>query len=118
MFKQDFVETKLVTKFAEFNVRVYRDHLSKETFVLRTQNLDTSQPVLVRVHSECLTGDMFGSLHCDCGKQLTKSLQIISEEGGVLIYLRQEGRGTAKPFSKSMIRLKHLPWYSLSGFCF
>jgi GTP cyclohydrolase II len=93
MLKQDFVETKLATKFTEFNIRVYRDQLSKETLVLSTQNLDLSQPVLVRVHSECLTGDMFGSLHCDCGNQLTKSLEIISEEGGVLIYLRQEGRG-------------------------
>jgi GTP cyclohydrolase II len=93
MLEQDFVETKLATKFAEFNIRVYRDHSTKETLVLSTQNLDISQPVLVRVHSECLTGDIFGSLHCDCGKQLTKSLQIISEEGGVLIYLRQEGRG-------------------------
>lgn len=91
--KNDFVEAKLATKFAEFNIRVYRDQLSKETLVLSTQNLDTSKPVLVRVHSECLTGDMLGSLHCDCGQQLTKSLQIISEEGGILIYLRQEGRG-------------------------
>lgn len=89
----DFVETKLATKFAEFNIRVYEDNSGKETLVLWTENLDFTQPVLVRVHSECITGDMLGSLHCDCGKQLTRSLQIISEEGGVLIYLRQEGRG-------------------------
>lgn len=93
MLQQDFVETKLATKFANFLIRVYPDKFGKETIVLRTDNLDISQPVLVRVHSECITGDMLGSLHCDCGKQLTKSLQIIAEEGGILIYLRQEGRG-------------------------
>ncbi len=93
LMQQDFVETKLATKFAEFNIRVYEDNLGKETFVLWTENLDLTKPILVRVHSECITGDMLGSLHCDCGKQLTKSLQLIGEEGGVLIYLRQEGRG-------------------------
>lgn len=93
MSNQDFVETKLATKFGEFNIRVYRDRLLKETIVLNTQGLNILQPVLVRVHSECITGDTFGSLHCDCGNQLTKSLQLISEEGGVFIYLRQEGRG-------------------------
>lgn|GEM_PF-121670 len=93
LLKQNFVETKLVTKFAEFNIRVYENDVGKETLVLWTDNLDLSQPVLVRVHSECITGDMLGSLHCDCGEQLTKSLQLISEEGGILIYLRQEGRG-------------------------
>ncbi len=52
------------------------------------------KPVLVRMHSECLTGDLFGSLRCDCGDQLNKSLEQIQEEGlGVLVYLRQEGRG-------------------------
>lgn len=91
--QQNFVETKLITKFAEFTVRVYKDQLDKETLVLSTQSLDISQPVLVRVHSECLTGDALGSLHCDCGQQLHKSLQMIKENGGVLIYLRQEGRG-------------------------
>jgi GTP cyclohydrolase II len=91
--KQEFVETKLVTKFAEFFIRIYRDDNGKETIVLYTKNVDFTQAVLVRVHSECITGDMFGSLHCDCGKQLSKSLQVIAEEGGVLVYLRQEGRG-------------------------
>lgn len=91
--QQNFVETKLTTKYAEFNIRVYPDNTGKETVVLWTENLDMSQPVLVRVHSECLTGDVLSSLQCDCGKQLAKSLQTISEDGGVLIYLRQEGRG-------------------------
>ncbi len=91
--QKNFVETTLATKFARFNIRVYKDNAEKETFVLWTDNLDITQPVLVRIHSECITGDMLDSLHCDCGKQLNKSLQLISKEGGVLIYLRQEGRG-------------------------
>jgi len=55
--------------------------------------VDTQGTVVVRVHSECLTGDRFGSLRCDCGAQLVKSLEVITREKGVLIYLRQEGRG-------------------------
>ena len=55
--------------------------------------LDTTKPVLVRIHSECLTGDLFGSKRCDCGEQLSKSLDLIAAQKGVLIYLRQEGRG-------------------------
>src|SRR5438105_7279634 len=90
---QEFVETNLFTKFADFSIRVYPGDQGKDTLVLVTKNIDFTKPVLVRVHSECLTGDLFGSLHCDCGKQLAKSLQLISEEGGILIYLRQEGRG-------------------------
>ena len=54
---------------------------------------DPSKPVPVRIHSECMTGDVFGSRRCDCGEQLMASLRITAEQGGVLIYLRQEGRG-------------------------
>lgn len=90
---KEYVETKLATKFSEFNIRVYPNHIGQETFVLWTDNLDLKKPVLVRVHSECITGDVLGSLRCDCGKQLSKALHLISEEGGILIYLRQEGRG-------------------------
>ncbi|MCB8883641.1 GTP cyclohydrolase II [Acidisoma cellulosilytica] len=54
---------------------------------------DPSQPILVRLHSECLTGDVFGSARCDCGQQLHEALAQMAEEGGVLLYLRQEGRG-------------------------
>lgn len=89
----NFVDTILPTKFGEFNIRVYADNPGKETMVLWTANIDISLPVLVRVHSECITGDTIGSLQCDCGKQLAKSLHVIKKEGGVLIYLRQEGRG-------------------------
>ena len=55
--------------------------------------LDTQNTVVVRVHSECFTGDMLGSLRCDCGAQLEKSLEVITRDKGILIYLRQEGRG-------------------------
>jgi 3,4-dihydroxy 2-butanone 4-phosphate synthase/GTP cyclohydrolase II len=89
-----YTETKLTTKFGTFNLRVYADVEGKETVVVSTTELDVAKPVLTRLHSECLTGDTFGSLHCDCGEQLTKSLQLIHEsKNGVLVYLRQEGRG-------------------------
>lgn len=89
-----FTETKLATKFGNFNIRVYADIQGKETVVLASENLDTSIPVLVRIHSECMTGDTFGSLQCDCGEQLEQSLnQIAESKNGVFIYLRQEGRG-------------------------
>ena len=93
LLQEDFIEADLATKFADFTIRVYPHDNGKETIVLSTKDLDAKQPVLVRVHSECITGDALGSLHCDCGQQLKKSLQIIGEEGGILIYLRQEGRG-------------------------
>ena len=57
------------------------------------EGFDPSQPVPVRIHSECMTGDVFGSRRCDCGEQLEASLQIVGQRGGVLVYLRQEGRG-------------------------
>jgi len=57
-------------------------------------DIDENEPVLVRVHSECLTGDVFGSLKCDCRSQLHRAMEVISKEGkGVIVYLRQEGRG-------------------------
>jgi GTP cyclohydrolase II len=68
------------------------DH--KEHVALTIGAIDDGEPVLVRVHSECLTGDVFGSSRCDCGEQLDHSLRLLQEEGrGVLLYLRQEGRG-------------------------
>ncbi|MEP7197763.1 MAG: GTP cyclohydrolase II [Saprospiraceae bacterium] len=61
--------------------------------VLMSRKIPIIEPVLLRIHSECITGDVFGSLRCDCGYQLKKSMELIDEEGGILIYLRQEGRG-------------------------
>lgn len=57
------------------------------------EDMDRTKPVLVRIHSECLTGDLFGSLRCDCGDQLIRSMELAAEHKGAVIYLRQEGRG-------------------------
>jgi 3,4-dihydroxy 2-butanone 4-phosphate synthase/GTP cyclohydrolase II len=57
------------------------------------ENIDFNQPVLIRIHSECITGDLFSSKRCDCGEQLLSAMDKISEEHGILVYLRQEGRG-------------------------
>jgi 3,4-dihydroxy 2-butanone 4-phosphate synthase/GTP cyclohydrolase II len=57
------------------------------------ENIDFNQPVLIRIHSECITGDLFSSKRCDCGEQLLSAMDKISDENGILIYLRQEGRG-------------------------
>lgn len=61
--------------------------------VLVHESCDLSKPVLTRIHSECITGDLFGSQRCDCGEQLERALEMIAEEHGILLYLRQEGRG-------------------------
>ncbi|NBU35438.1 MAG: GTP cyclohydrolase II [Bacteroidetes bacterium] len=60
---------------------------------LVNENIDFTKPVLTRIHSECITGDLFSSKRCDCGEQLLAAMDRISEENGILIYLRQEGRG-------------------------
>ncbi|MFD1039991.1 bifunctional 3,4-dihydroxy-2-butanone-4-phosphate synthase/GTP cyclohydrolase II [Virgibacillus byunsanensis] len=89
------VETVLPTEFGTFRVMGYSNTLDdKEHIALVKGELDPSKPVLVRVHSECLTGDVFGSYRCDCGPQLHEALAKIEEaEQGILIYMRQEGRG-------------------------
>jgi len=88
------VETKLPTKFGEFRLIIYRDKTSNQTNIALCMGSWSSEAILVRVHSECLTGDVFGSLRCDCGKQLEKAMQIISlEKKGVILYMNQEGRG-------------------------
>ena len=84
----------LPTRFGTFEVFVYDSAERKEHVALTLGVVDDGEPVLVRVHSECLTGDVFGSSRCDCGEQLEHSLRLLREEGrGVLLYLRQEGRG-------------------------
>ena len=84
---------RLPTIFGEFYATVYQDDDGREHVVLRMGEIGQAPP-LVRVHSECLTGDVLGSIRCDCREQLITSLRRIAEEGrGVLIYLRQEGRG-------------------------
>ncbi len=88
-------ETQLATEYGVFTFKVYvNKHDGKEHIALVKGTIDPAKPVLVRVHSECMTGDIFGSLHCDCGQQLHAALRAIEQEGtGVLLYMRQEGRG-------------------------
>ena len=88
-------EAKLPTKYGEFTIMAFKNKLDrKEHIALVKGDVNTEEPVLVRVHSECLTGDVFGSMRCDCGAQLAQALKMISNEGrGVLLYMRQEGRG-------------------------
>lgn len=92
---QRVVSTRLPTRFGEFDLHLYSNSLDqKEHLALVMGDLTSPEPVLVRVHSECLTGDLLGSTRCDCGEQLDRSLEMISgERRGVLLYMRQEGRG-------------------------
>ncbi len=88
-------DARLPTAFGEFRIRVFHeDSTGLDHVALTLGDMQGPDPVLVRVHSECLTGDAFGSLRCDCGPQLDTALQRIQEVGwGCLVYLRQEGRG-------------------------
>jgi 3,4-dihydroxy 2-butanone 4-phosphate synthase/GTP cyclohydrolase II len=88
-------EAKLPTEYGIFTVKGYEDSISGETHVaLVMGEIDPQEPVLLRAHSECLTGDAFHSLRCDCEQQLHRSMEMIADEGrGVILYLRQEGRG-------------------------
>jgi|TARA_B100000315_G_C14576117_1_gene587992 3,4-dihydroxy 2-butanone 4-phosphate synthase/GTP cyclohydrolase II len=83
---------KLPTEYGNFDAIVYEDNEGLHHFALVKGDIK-DKDVLVRVQSECLTGDVFHSLRCDCNKQLDNSLKLIAKEGGVLLYLRQEGRG-------------------------
>ncbi len=88
-------ETTLPTKYGEFRLYGYRSSIDVDEHAAMVMgDLTTGEPVLVRVHSQCITGDVFGSQRCDCGEQLDMGLKRIAEEGrGVLVYMRQEGRG-------------------------
>lgn len=87
-------ETVIPTRWGVFQMVAYANEPAQMPH-LAMINGDLTQldPVCVRVHSECMTGDVFGSLRCDCGEQLDAAMQEISRQGGVLLYLRQEGRG-------------------------
>jgi len=88
-------EAKLPTGYGEFTAIAYRSDIDPdEHLALVMGDISTEEPVLVRVHSECLTGDVFGSLRCDCGDQIALAMETIaSERRGVFLYMRQEGRG-------------------------
>ncbi len=88
-------EAKLPTEYGEFKILAYKSDMDADQHVaLIMGDIEADEPVLVRVHSECLTGDVFGSLRCDCGEQIDMALEMIArEKRGVLLYMRQEGRG-------------------------
>jgi len=88
-------EADMPAKYGNFKVHGYQNMITGEHHIALTLgDIREEKPVLVRVHSECLTGDVFGSLRCDCGEQLDEAMRRIGEEGrGILLYMRQEGRG-------------------------
>ncbi len=88
-------QVPLPTKHGTFHIQAYALDASEQMphMVLINPETDFSKPINVRVHSECMTGDVFGSYRCECGEQLDASLAYINKHGGVVIYLRQEGRG-------------------------
>jgi 3,4-dihydroxy 2-butanone 4-phosphate synthase/GTP cyclohydrolase II len=92
-------EIEMPTDFGDFKMLLYRTTVDHQHHLALVKGpIDPTKPALVRVHSECLTGDVFGSRRCDCGSQLHRALRQISENGnGVLVYMRQEGRGIGLP---------------------
>ena len=92
---QEVANTRLPTKYGNFRARAFINMLNGEHHVALVKgDIGDGENVLVRVHSECLTGDAFGSIKCDCGQQLQSAMQQIEKEGrGILLYMRQEGRG-------------------------
>jgi 3,4-dihydroxy 2-butanone 4-phosphate synthase/GTP cyclohydrolase II len=91
----EIVNTRLPTKYGDFRLHLYRSEPDgKEHIALVKGNIQPDVPVLARVHSECLTGDLFGSLRCDCNEQLVAALTMVERaDAGVVLYMRQEGRG-------------------------
>jgi 3,4-dihydroxy 2-butanone 4-phosphate synthase/GTP cyclohydrolase II len=88
-------EARLPTKYGEFKIIGYQSSVDSEEHIALTMGeWSLEEPVLVRIHSECLTGEVFGSQRCDCGEQIEMSLEALAKEGkGVFLYMRQEGRG-------------------------
>jgi 3,4-dihydroxy 2-butanone 4-phosphate synthase / GTP cyclohydrolase II len=92
---QRIVSTKLPSQYGDFRIYLFRSQTdSKDHIALVKGDISPEKPTLVRVHSECLTGDVFGSLRCDCNAQLVASMERVEKEGhGIVLYMRQEGRG-------------------------
>lgn len=91
-----FIESsKLPTRWGVFDIHGFEDPFKgKEHIAITMGDCGSDEPLLIRIHSECLTGDALGSLRCDCGEQLNEALRRISQQGrGAILYLRQEGRG-------------------------
>ncbi len=93
IFKQ--AEALIPTPWGDFNMIAFSENEEDwmPHLALVHKDVDPAQPVMVRLHSECITGDLFGSKRCDCGEQLAEALSLAAENGGVVLYLRQEGRG-------------------------
>ncbi|MFH1338377.1 MAG: bifunctional 3,4-dihydroxy-2-butanone-4-phosphate synthase/GTP cyclohydrolase II [Candidatus Omnitrophota bacterium] len=88
------ISTQLPTEFGTFKLILYQDVINQEEHIALVMGELSQEPALVRVHSQCLTGDVFGSLRCDCGRQLRKSMELIAgQKKGAVIYMHQEGRG-------------------------
>ncbi len=85
----------LPTEWGDFQIAAYRSLITEEEFVVLFKGeMKRDEPTLVRIHSQCLTGDVFGSTKCDCGRQLNQTMQMIEQEGrGAIVYQQQEGRG-------------------------
>ncbi|CAN5326662.1 hypothetical protein BH10ACI1_BH10ACI1_10460 [soil metagenome] len=92
---EQIASAKLPTQIGEFKIVGYRSLTSNEEYVVLTKGeMQAEIPTLVRIHSQCLTGDVFGSIKCDCGPQLQKAMELIEAEGrGAIVYQQQEGRG-------------------------
>ncbi|MGB0931507.1 MAG: GTP cyclohydrolase II [Chitinophagales bacterium] len=88
-------ESILPTKWGLFQMMAYSDspNTPKPHIAMISNDTDLTKPVVVRIHSECMTGDIFSSLRCDCGEQLERALELTAQKGGIVLYLRQEGRG-------------------------
>jgi 3,4-dihydroxy 2-butanone 4-phosphate synthase / GTP cyclohydrolase II len=95
MLVKRLVEVQLPTRFGEFRLIAYEERLSGDNHLALVRGeWSPEDPILVRVHSQCVTGDIFGSLRCDCGDQLARALEQVSQEGrGAVLYMKQEGRG-------------------------
>ncbi len=92
---EKIIDVKMPTKYGDFDMYLYKNtNTDEEHLALVKGEWKEDEPVLVRVHSSCMTGDIFGSCRCDCGPQLQKAMEVIEKEGkGVIIYMNQEGRG-------------------------